>query len=418
MGDNIFDSPTSPETAKAIRDAEREAFLRKKSQENSTTAPVSISSTALAPKAVEPPSEIRSGPAGKDFSTYVAPVKPYEMKPFTPGIRPSEGPDIGLEDLRKERSDVSSRLEEAKKALETSKNPTSQEKLAMALVSLLPALVGGGIGASLGGISSSAGIAGGLQGSEKGLGILNQGIKERADLARKDLESETGNLKEAQHNVLQRQLANTDYGRKNAGEDWKFAQEAAQKTSELGNHGGIQAYLKNLENAGSEKNARIKAAAELEAAQMHANAAKAEKNPNEKTDLDFSVNYDEFKKLAEEYAKTIKEHGTVFSTDANAASKQKTLPPALMEAYLKVVSPDKVPRSPAAIMQAVEQRLPYGYGTRVDVTKGALQTLLQDVENRASQRGLVEKKTYTGSSEAAAPGAEDKAAMTSKKYGF
>lgn len=107
------------------------------------------------------PSTSNAAPTAMDFSE-------TDIAPFT--LDPSSVKRGGFVNQQKEALDVAM----------AEKDLSSGEKIAMALLSILPALVGGvGGGIAGGGYGAAAGLAGGLQGSAQGLQTMASAKKER-----------------------------------------------------------------------------------------------------------------------------------------------------------------------------------------------------------------------------------------------
>lgn len=230
---------------------------------------VTVTPTKLEPKAEEPgTAQVAPVTSGRAPTASIrqpnfgGPKKPqFDM--FTPESHATPGPDEGAGLLAAGRDATGRRLADAQKALEDSKQLSPGEKIAMALVGLLPAIGGSIVGAAIHNPTSvAAGISGGLEGSSKGVGMLNQDVKDRVELARKKVEQEQGNLRSDDKDVLGRQIHDVDYARGLKDQDLSERNQAGMKGTEERNNAALHMYLGDQSSHTAIEVERMRAAAE------------------------------------------------------------------------------------------------------------------------------------------------------------
>lgn len=220
-------------------------------------------STAKAQPTTAGPAPVQTIPQPKVKSSGSATpaIKEPSYETFTPAEIKDSDPNAGEDTLGKSKDEATKRLADATQALKDSQTVSPGQKLAMALIGLLPALGGGLIGAAIHNpTSAAAGISGGLEGSAKGLDSLNQDQKARIATAQKGVDTEKGNLLAAGKDLLERQLHNKDYGRGVGEKNTEEQNKAGEEGSKDRNATKMHTYLEQLTNAkdiqvGRERNA-------------------------------------------------------------------------------------------------------------------------------------------------------------------
>lgn len=181
--------------------------------------------------------------------------------------------DKSLKDYEKQRGDLEHRLANAQADEVEKKKHTQDEKIAMALIGLLPGLLGTGIGAALGGPTvAAAGAAGGLQGGAHGAQMINDSVKERGAEAKSD--------REKVDHLLEVLAAKAD-ARKASLEDRNFNIDQnnanfdrTQKVSDAKEQNAFarQDYINDKNNAAQDRRQQMQLDSLLERAQISANA--------------------------------------------------------------------------------------------------------------------------------------------------
>ncbi len=374
--------------------------------------------------ASETPSEL----APKDKEKSTASVHPTTSGPaikepvyrdVSPDRIENTNPTLGEEPLSKNKDEATKRLADATKALEESGKLSPGQKLAMALIGLVPALGGGLIGAAIGNpTSAAAGIAGGLEGSAKGLESLNKDQKEKIALAQEGVKTEKGNLLSANKDLTERQLHNADYSR---GVDQKNAEEGNRAKLENGkdfNQTQLHTYLEKLKIASEEKIAREHNAMEL----AKDRGDKAEKaGASERVERAVADNIMAGKAAIARLREEIKKNGNavgLFGDPKHAAILEQDLPTVVLALHqAQQMNARSVPGPEVDRLQ--KQRFPSGWLTRNDRTLAALDNAEKEIDDKA-QAILANSKHAPRSLTEQTPESpvSPKAVDTKQKYGF
>lgn len=199
-------------------------------------------------------SKAADSPSGNSGGSY----KPkYLNMDFKPSPRYDSENDKFLKDLSAKQADLSEKQKSAKANEEEKKKYTDNEKIAQALVGILPGLLGMGVGAALGGkVVGAAGAAGGLQGGAQGVKMIDDSVKERGQEAKADREKIDKMLED---------LANKAEARKAQLDDRNFSVEQndanferTQKAADVRDKNNFeqQKTLQNMNNAAADRRQR------------------------------------------------------------------------------------------------------------------------------------------------------------------
>lgn len=278
------------------------------------------------------------------------------------------------------------------------KNLSDDEKVAMALLAVLPGLAGAiGGGAIAGGWGAAAGAAGGLQGGAQGAqSIANaknerrkEALDEAADLAtrmdRTDAQA-AGRVSE----LDQRKFASgeADKGRQFTAEQGKLGRDASAKehaSDRAAHRGDIMLQGKVQENLH-----RIDAAAEIQKAEAKARSDAGGKLKEE--DKSFYSNSAAALRNLDELEKLVGSHGNFESTasysplsDPKAGAKLGQLAYDTAVAYAKLIDPATAARE-GEVESAKKYAIPMGAGTSNDATLEAIQHMKGLIAERAKTR--------------------------------
>lgn len=403
----------TPEFKKITEGRHREGDAWVKDEAPATQAPITTSQapSELAPKDKEPIAKAHSGSSNPG-------IKEPVYQNIVPDKIENTDPTLGEAPLNKNRDEASKRLADATKALEDSGKLSPGQKLAMALIGLVPAIGGGIIGAAIHNpTSAAAGIAGGLEGSSKGLDSLNQDQKAKIALAQEGVKTEKGNLLDAQKELLARQERNADYsrgvGEKNTDEGNKAKlSNASQYNSEQ-----RQTFLEKLKIASEERIAREHNAMEL-AKEHGAKSERADANQRiEKTVADnITAGKSAIARLRAEIQKNGNtqwmggdvKHNTILSQDLPAV--------ALALHQAQQMNARSVPGPEVDKLQ--EQRFPAGAFTRNDRTLAALDNAEKEIDEKAGAVAANSSHPPVTLQGNTSPAQSQQATDTRKKYGF
>lgn len=348
--------------------------------EDAPKTPDATPGPAAAPKD-EPPQSPKAqlGSAAPAAPRYGAPRKP-DFATFTPESHAAPGADEGEAKLAANRDLSGKRLEDATKALEASKTMSPGEKIAMALVGLLPALGGGLVGAAIHNPTSIvAGISGGLEGGAKGTEMLNKDVKDRIGLAQKKVEDETGNVRGAEKDLLGRQIHNADYGRGLKDQDVAERNSAGLKSTEDRNNQHLHMYLGDQSRATALQVEQMRLSGEL------AKANKEKGNENDKVETAFGESYDQGMKALATLRQRVKEGGNWSSWlggDEAHKSDMEKLPTDIATAIVRARTPMSRTVSPTEVAR-VAAGIKTGLFTPTSRTNAGLDTMEAELRNAA-----------------------------------
>ncbi len=322
----------------------------------------------------------------------------------------NSNPTLGEGPLNKSKDEATKRLADATKALEESGKLSPGQKLAMALIGLVPAIGGGLIGAAVGNpTSTAAGISGGLEGSAKGLADLNKDQKDKIALAQEGVKTEKGNLLAANKDLADRQLHNADYsrgvGEKNTGEANKAKSENAQGF----NQAQRQTFLDKLKIASEEKMAGEHNAMELA---IHDGEKKDKSDANQRIEKTVADNIMAGKAaIARLRAEITKNNNySIPGGDASHAAELRTDLPAVGLALHQAQQMNARSIPGKEVNELLEQRLPSGIFTRKDLTLKALDDIEREINDKAAAVAANSSnapRTLAGTSQSSGPAAPD-----------
>jgi hypothetical protein len=341
----------------------------------------------------------------------------------------------GVQDaLLKQYKDKAGSLgEERIKALEQAlaeKDLSTEEKVAMALLAVLPGLIGAvGGGAIAGGAGAAAGAAGGLQGGAEGV----KGIVASKDARRKEAKSDADQLLEQ---ILQQEglatrrqemLEGRDLDAKKTAEERAANKELAMMREAGDNQRSaaqIRASLlaKQMELKSRDFDAQLDAAAKAQGAQG-ANA------PLKQADRDFYANISSAFESIDRLEKFVNDPdiGNWESRfgDPEAAAGLDKEAYELAVAFAKIVDPTSVARE-GEVDAAKKYMVPMGFGIPTKVTQAALRQQRETLLRRAQARNQlgtplpesVNAQLGQGPRQSPATQSSDPASTTKQKYGF
>ncbi len=345
------------------------------------TAQAQSVTSGPAPSQSIPQPQVKAKSNGHAASSPALKEPSYET--FTPSEIKNADPNAGEDTLGKNKDEASKRLADATQVLKDSQTVSPGQKLAMALIGLLPALGGGLIGAAIHNpTSAAAGISGGLEGSAKGLESLNQDQKAKIAQAQKGVDTEKGNLLAAGKDLLERQMHNKDFARGVGEKNTEEQNKAGEEGSKDRNATKMHTYLEQLTNAkdiqvGRERNA-------MELAKEH--GAKSERaDANARIETTAADNIQAGRAAIARLKNEITKQGNTqwFNGDVkhNAILSQDLPAVALALHQAQQMNARSVPGPEVDKLQ--ESRLPAGLFTRNDRTLAALSNIEQEINDKA-----------------------------------
>ncbi len=359
--------PTGPNTSDWVKDT--------------PLVTTSSAPSELAPKDKEPGvAKVHTGSHGSPVS---AGLKEPIYRDVTPDKIENSSPTLGEEPLSKNKDEATKRLADATKALEDSGKLSSGQKLAMALIGLVPALGGGLVGAAINNpTSAAAGVAGGLEGSAKGLADLNKDQKDKIALAQEGVKTEKGNLLAANKDLTDRQLHNADYARGVGEKNVDEGNKAKLENGKDFNQTQLHTYLEKLKIASEEKIAREHNAMEL-AKERGAKSERADANQRIETTAADNIMAGKaaIARLRSEIEKN-NNYSIPGGDPAHAAELRTDLPAVALALHQsQQLNARSVPGK--EVNDLLEQRLPTGIFTRKDLTLKALDDIEREINDKA-----------------------------------
>lgn len=290
-------------------------------------------------------------------------------------LAPATAPDAltgGLKD--KENGLLKERQDALAKAL-SAKDLSTEEKVAMALIGILPGILGGIGGGVLGGAAGAAtGVAGGLHGSAQGIQMIadskTAAHKEALDQA-KEL---AGRIDQVGAQQLEHQGVLDQRAFSHGENEANRAQSAKLAADQLASHERTTRMNINAEQARTN-------------ALLGAKAAAAGGKPVKQADKDFYTNIDTAFNKINELENVVQKHGNWESAlgDPAAAATLNQAPYELAIAYAKLVDPTSVARE-GEVEAAKKYMIQLGLTTPNRVTLEALKNLRQSLLQKASSR--------------------------------
>ena len=291
-------------------------------------------------------------------------------------------PDVLMEQYTKRVADLERERQRANETADSERQYSDQEKIALALISALPGLVGAGLGGAIaGGQGAAIGAAGGLQGSAQAVNTIHAGKEGR----RKEAKEEAGKLRELGDAVQQ-------------AADHRAAQLEQQARAEANRKEDIGLKIVDREREmdwRSKENALDRAARERQAkADREAAAAeRANAAPKQKVgDVSFVANVDAGLRYLDELEGVVQKFGNFESAagDQEAKAKLEAIPYQLAIAYAKIVDPESVARE-GEVDAAKKYVVPMGLMVRNGQTMAAIENMRKDLLERAKDRVAIKE---------------------------
>lgn len=302
-------------------------------------------------------------------------------------------PPIPVDPLAARQGDFVNQQREQLAQAMAEKDLSSEEKVAMALLSILPGLVGGiGGGIASGGYGAAAGLAGGLQGGAQGLQMMAGAKKERRQeaLARaRDLQDRIDKI-DTQLEVKQDKAESREFSAREAdkervnaekliGQKQKFERE---QESIMHKH----AMGRDIFQAKSAMDrAKLAEQGDLQRAALSAKGAAPKL---QQSDKDFYTNMAMMSNGLEDLENTVRQSGNMESKligDPTSAAKLESLPYQLAISYAKIVDPASVARE-GEVEAAKKYMIPMGITVPNNVTLAAIKNMKDTLRKIASTR--------------------------------
>lgn len=329
---------------------------------------------------------------------------------FTQEAAPASTPEDALlakynkriADLDRERSSM---LEKAAGEREYS----DKEKIAMALISALPGLLGAGLGGAIaGGQGAAAGAAGGLQGSANALGTMQQGKESRRKEFKGDADKarELGDVVSQAADARTVQLERTKQQEAQRGQDHDWSEAAREKDQKF----------RASESAKERANRIALERMTQEGISARADAAGPKPEKMSAGDEGFLSNSTAALRMLDEFEQVVAGvpakdgtkgkpgygnwEGPLGNADARAALK--ALPYKLAIAYAKIVDPASVARE-GEVQAAEKYVIPAGLGEKNSVTLAAIARMRKDLQDRMAERAQIKAGGASSSPEGSPP---------------
>jgi hypothetical protein len=340
-----------------------------------------------------------------------------EPEPVSPASSPSATKDSIAELLAGRRQQLSDEKKAALDAAKSQETLTDDEKLATALLGVLPGLIGliGGAAAG-GGYGAAAGAAGGLQGGAQGIQSLvsNKSDKRKEALAQAekaaDRTARTDDMALSHAEELQKQGFSAEQAEKSrqfsASEtDRKLSSDAKQSAANR----ALQRYIADQNNLADTKKAQISASTKA--------AGSKGVGADLYTNLDTA--FTNLKELEGVVGKYGNYEGPLGDPRGREALGRLALDTAI--AYAKIVDPDSVARE-GEVQAAQKYLIPMGLGeqnaTTLEAIKGMRRTLQQKAAARHEIGGLPQIPESVLQTVRTTPSAPTPSASNKQKYGF
>lgn len=349
----------------------------------SKDAPVTPKSNT--PLAAKLPTASATGGAKKDTS------------PAAAGDKPDQGSaaDPLLERYKNQQGDLNKMRDEALAKMKSQEGLSDNEKIGLALISVLPALIGGVAGSAFGGAGAAAGAAGGLQGASAGWQMV-QGAKNEK---RKEAKAEADKLDQQklqlgllgdrrQETLEERGIHKGEVGRKETLDREKMAQDARL----AGDLRGTQMAIAKMNNATDYQKAILNYKGDQLKAQATQGGAGKGLKDDEKSFYSNTAgalrNLDELENLVGKVGNYESDSALSPFSDPKAAAQLNQLNYDTAVAYAKIVDPSTAARE-GEVESAKKFAIPMGATVSTEATMEAIKHMKKMIAEKAATRNEI-----------------------------